>query len=210
MSSSPVYVFGEQRRAVAQALKIATAKDNDRPVLRAVNVDHGVALVTNSYVAVNIPALADIPHGAWSADALEVAVKGAGKDGVRIVQVDADTLRVDRFAPGTYGEAAVKDLCEEQVPPTLLVGTFFVGRIDLAPNILTLWSQAVEEVSGPGYRPEVASFDPDLLSTVLGARPNAFERHRRTPIRVMTRDMKPAVVLTDDEPYAIVMPMRAV
>lgn len=208
MNSSPVYVFAEQRRAVAQALKIATAKDNERPALRAVNVDHGVALVTNSYVAVNIPSLVDLPHGAWSADALEIAVKGAGKDGVRIVQVDADTLRVDRFAPGTYGEAAVRDLCGVEVPQQMLVGTFFVGRVDLAPNILTLWSQAVEEVSGPEYRPEVAAFSPDLLSTVFAARPNAFERHRQAAVKVMTRDLKPAVVLTDDEPYAIVMPMR--
>ena len=210
MYSSPVYVFTEQRRAVAQALKIATSKDNDRPALRAVNVDHGVALVTNSYVAVNIPALVELPHGAWSADALEVAVKGAGKDGVRIVQVDPDTLRVDRFAPGTYGEAAVKSLCEEAVPSSLLVGTFYVGRIEHAPNLMTMWSTAVEEVSGPDYRPEVVSFNPDLLSTVFAARPNAFARHRQTAVRVLTRDLKPAVVLTDDEPYAIVMPMRGV
>lgn len=208
MDSSPVYVFSEQRRAVAQALKIATAKDNDRPVLRSVNVDHGVALVTNTYVAVNIPALAGLPHGAWSADALEIAVKGAGKDGVRFVQVDADTLRVDRFAQGTYGETGIKDLCEEQVPQQILVGTFFVGRIDHAPNVGTLWATAVEEIEAPGYRPEVASFNPELLSTVLAARPNAFQRHRQTAIRVMTRDLKPAVVLTDDQPYAIIMPMR--
>ena len=208
MNGNPVYVFSEQRRAVAQALKIATAKDNDRPALRAVNVDHGVALVTNSYVAVNIPALSELPHGAWSADALEIAVKGAGKDGVRIVQVDVDTLRVDRFAPGTYGEAAVRNLCEEQVPSSLLVGTFFVGRIEHAPNLMTMWSTAVEDVSGPDYRPEVAAFSPDLLSTVFAARPNAFSRYRQTSVKVMTRDLKPAVVLTDDEPYAIVMPMR--
>lgn len=208
MDSSPVYVFSEQRRAVAQALKIATAKDNDRPVLRAVNVDHGVALVTNTYVAVNIPSLAGLPHGAWSADALEIAVKGAGKDGVRLVQVDADTLRVDRFAQGTYGETGIKDLCEEQVPQQILVGTFFVGRIDNAPNVWTLWSTAVEEIEASDYRPEVASFSPELLSTVLAARPNAFQRHRKSAVRVMTRDLKPAVVLTDDLPYAIIMPMR--
>lgn len=208
MDSIPVYVFAEQRRAVAQALKIATAKDNDRPVLRAVNVDHGVALVTNTYVAVNIPSLVGLPHGAWSADALEIAVKGAGKDGVRLVQVDADTLRVDRFAQGTYSEQAIKDLSEEQVPQQILVGTFFVGRIDNAPNVWTLWSTAVEEIEASDYRPEVASFSPELLSTVLAARPNAFQRHRKSAVRVMTRDLKPAVVLTDDLPYAIIMPMR--
>lgn len=208
MNSIPVYVFAEQRRAVAQALKIATAKDNDRPVLRAVNVDHGVALVTNTYVAVNIPSLVGLPHGAWSADALEIAVKGAGKDGVRLVQVDADTLRVDRFAQGTYSEQAIKDLSEEQVPQQILVGTFFVGRIDNAPNVWTLWSTAVEEIEASDYRPEVASFSPELLSTVLAARPNAFQRHRKSAVRVMTRDLKPAVVLTDDLPYAIIMPMR--
>lgn len=208
MDSIPVYVFAEQRRAVAQALKIATAKDNDRPVLRAVNVDHGVALVTNTYVAVNIPSLVGLPHGAWSADALEIAVKGAGKDGVRLVQVDADTLRVDRFAQGTYSEQAIKDLSEEQVPQQILVGTFFVGRIDNAPNVWTLWSTAVEEIEASDYRPEVASFSPELLSTVLAARPNAFQRHRKSAVRVMTRDLKPAVVMTDDLPYAIIMPMR--
>lgn len=208
MDSIPVYVFAEQRRAVAQALKIATAKDNDRPALRAVNVDHGVALVTNTYVAVNIPSLVGLPHGAWSADALEIAVKGAGKDGVRLVQVDADTLRVDRFAQGTYSEQAIKDLSEEQVPQQILVGTFFVGRIDNAPNVWTLWSTAVEEIEASDYRPEVASFSPELLSTVLAARPNAFQRHRKSAVRVMTRDLKPAVVMTDDLPYAIIMPMR--
>lgn len=208
MDSIPVYVFAEQRRAVAQALKIATAKDNDRPALRAVNVDHGVALVTNTYVAVNIPSLVGLPHGAWSADALEIAVKGAGKDGVRLVQVDADTLRVDRFAQGTYSEHAIKDLSEEQVPQQILVGTFFVGRIDNAPNVWTLWSTAVEEIEASDYRPEVASFSPELLSTVLAARPNAFQRHRKSAVRVMTRDLKPAVVMTDDLPYAIIMPMR--
>jgi hypothetical protein len=161
-------------------------------------------------VAVNIPALAGLPHGAWSADALEVAVKGAGKDGVRIVQVDVDTLRVDRFAQGTYGETGIKDLCEVEVPQKLLVGTFFVGRIEHAPNVGTLWSAAVEEIEAPGYRPEVSAFNPDLLATVLAARPNAFQRHRQTAIKVMSRDLKPAVVMTDDRPYAIIMPMRVV
>jgi len=204
-----VYVFAEQRRAVAQALKIATNKDNDRPPLRAVNVDHGMAFVSDTYVAVNIPVLAGLPHGGWSADALETAVKGAGKDGVRIVQVDADTLRVDRFAPGTYGERALKDICVEAVPPSLLVGTFFVGRVENVPNLSTIWSEATETVSAPGFRPDVASFSPDLLSTVFGARPDAFQKFGKSAVQVMSRDLKPAVVLSNGVPYAIVMPMRS-
>jgi hypothetical protein len=205
-----VYVFAEQRRAVAQALKIATAKDNDRPSLRAVNVDHGLAFVSDTYVAVNIPALVTLPHGGWSADALETAIKGAGKDGVRIVQVDADTLRVDRFAPGPNGEKAIKDICVEAVPPSLLVGTVFVGRVENVPNLMTIWSEATGTISEPGFRPDVASFSPDLLSTVFAARPDAFQKFGKSAVQVMSRELKPAVVLSNGVPYAIVMPMRGV
>jgi len=205
----PVYLFSEQRRGAVQALKIATAKKNERAALRSVIVDHGYAFVCDMHVAVSMPSLAGLPHGGWSADALELAFKGAGKDGVRISQVDQDTLRVDRFAPKIYGEQAVRDLCEEEVPAQILVGTFFVGRVDGVPDVSSMYDKALEAALSTDYEPEVASFNPDLLSSVFAARPNAFDRVTLGSIKLMPRGMSPAVVAAGDVPYAIVMPMRS-
>ena len=206
-----VMLTAETRKAVADALRIATGS-GDRAALRTVIVGGGFALVTDTYVAVNVPALAGLPAGAWSADALAVAVKGAGTDAVRIAAADADTLRVDRITGAAgIGRATLATLERDYaggVPPLLLAGTYYVGRVDGAPNVASVYSEAVAAVEAPDYVPELAAFGPERLASVLGARPSGRERGQGRPVRIMPRGLRAAVVTDGGKPFAVIMPMR--
>jgi len=208
-TSGAVIIGPEDRRAVADALRIATAKGNDRAALRSVIVRDGRAIVTDTYVAVNVPALAGIPAGAWSADALAGAVKGAGPDYVRVGAADPATLRVERFAPGRHmTPAAVAANVSGDIPPAWMIATYYVAAVDGAPDVSRIWSEAVAAVTDPGYVPELVGLSPALLATVLAARPSAHVKGSPTPVRILPRGMRAAVISEGDTPYALVMPMR--
>lgn len=205
-----VHMAAEDRRAVADALRIATRSD-DRPALRSVIVADGRAIVTDTYVAVNVPALAGLPSGAWSADALAVAVKGAGTDALRIAPADADTLRIDRI-DGAYVRGRSADRLRQDygggVPPAHLAGTFYAGRVDGAPNVGAIFADAVAAVTADDYVPELAAFGPERLTDVLRARPSGRRRGQAAPVRILPRGNRAAVVMDGGEPFAVVMPMR--
>lgn len=208
--TKPLLLAAEDRRAVADALRIATRSD-DRPALRSVIVGGGYAMVTDTYVAVNVPALAGLPDGAWSADALALAVKGAGTDAVRIGQADADTLRVDRidgaYVRGSSAERLRQDYAGG-VPPAMLAGTYYVARVDGAPNVAGIYAEAVAAVTADTYVPELAGFGPERLADVLGARPSGRRRGQGRPVRILPRGNRAAVVMDGGEPFAVIMPMR--
>jgi hypothetical protein len=209
-TSTAVVLAAEDRRAVADALRIAT-RGKDRPALRSVIVADGLAMVTDTYVAVNVPALAGLPAGAWSADALAVAVKGAGTDGVRIAPVDGDTLRVDRIA-GAYVRnrtgAALRDTYADGVPDGHGAGTYYVASVDGAPNVARIYAEAVTAVTAPDYVPELAAFGPERIADVLAARPSGRRPGQAAPVRILPRGSRAAVVTDGGQPYAVVMPMR--
>lgn len=209
--TTAVVLAAEDRLAVADALRIATAKGNDRPALRAVIVADGRAIVTDTYVAVTIPALAGLPAGAWSADALALAVKGAGTDAVRIAPADADTLRVDRI-DGAYVRhqtgAALRDTFADGVPSSHTAGTYYVASVDGAPNVGRIYAEAVAAVTADDYVPELAAFGPERITDVLRARPSGRRRGQAAPVRIMPRGLRAAVVTDGGDPFAVVMPMR--
>jgi hypothetical protein len=210
-TSTAVVLAAEDRRAVADALRIAT-RGKDRPALRSVIVSDGLAMVTDTYVAVNVPALAGLPAGAWSADALAVAVKGAGTDGVRIAPVDGDTLRVDRIA-GAYARSRSPERIRQDyadgVPDGHRAGTYYVGRVDGAPGTIAgIYADAVAAVMAPDYVPELAGFGPERIADVLAARPSGRRPGQAAPVRILPRGLRAAVVTDGGQPYAVVMPMR--
>ena len=208
--TNAVVLGSEDRRAVADALRIATGS-KDRPALRSVIVADGLAMVTDTYVAVNVPALAGLPAGAWDADALAAATKGAGTDAVRIAPADADTLRVDRIDGGylrARSDAAIRQDYADGVPPAHLASTYYVGRVEGAPNVARIYTEAVAAVTADDYAPELAAFGPERITDVLRARPSGRRKGQPAPVRIMPRGLRAAVVTDGGEPFAVVMPMR--
>ena len=207
--TNAVVLGSEDRRAVADALRIAT-RTKDRPALRSVIVADGLAMVTDTYVAVRVPALGQLPAGAWDADALAAATKGAGSEGVRIAADGPDALRVDRFAITVRGRtsAALAIDYGDGVPVGLVAGTFRVPAVDGAPNVATIYRQAVEAVTADTYVPELVGFAADRITDVLAARPHARERGAGRPVRILPNGYRAAVVTEGGEPFAVVMPMR--
>lgn len=209
--TNAVVIGSEDRRAVADALRIVTRASVDRPALRTVIVGGGLALVTDTYVAVNVPALAGLPDGAWSADALALAAKGAGRDALRIAPADVDTLRVDRIDGAYAGRMSASRLADTYgpgVPPAHAVGTFHVGRVDGAPNVAGIYTDALAAVDAPDYTPELAGFGPERIADVLRARPSGHVAGTPAPLRILPRGLRPAVVTDGGRPFAVVMPMR--
>jgi hypothetical protein len=208
--TNAVFVTAEDRRAVADALRIVTRASVDRPPLRAVIVADGLALVTDTYVAVNLPALAGLPDGAWSADALAVAAKGAGRDALRIARADVDTLRVERIA-GAYvrgGAARMAQDYADGVGAHLLAGTYYVGAVGGAPNVASIYTDALADVDASDYVPELAVFGPERIADVLRARPSGHRAGMAAPVGILPRGMRAAVVTDGGQPYAVLMPMR--
>jgi hypothetical protein len=209
--TNAVIIGSEDRRAVADALRIVTRASVDRPPLRTVIVADGLAIVTDTYVAVNVPALAGLPAGAWSADALALAVKGAGRDALRIAPADVDTLRVDRIDGGytrAMSAARLADTYGPGVPPAHASGTFYVGRVDGAPNVAGIYTEALAAVDAADYVPELAAFGPERITDVLRARPSGHRDGQPAPIGILPRGSRAAVVTDGGKPYAVVMPMR--
>ena len=199
----------EQRRSVAEALRIPTGAD--RPGLRAVMVQDGRALVTDTYVAVNIPSLAGLPEGAWDADALLGAVKGAGSDWVAIGSA-GDALEVVRFNPArAMTEGSVRSSVADGVPDGWRIGTFGVPPVEGAPtSIHQIYRDALAEVEADTYTPDwmLAGFNPDYLARVFKARPGGFRKGAPAPVSILARGSRAAVVTEGSEPFAVVMPMR--
>lgn len=201
----------EERRSVAEALRIPTGAAADRPGLRAVMVQDGRALVTDTYVAVNLPSLATLPEGAWDADALLGAVKGAGSDWVAIGRA-GEALEVVRFNPSrAMTESAVRRDIADGVPSAWQIGTYGVRPVEgAAVTIHQIYADALAEVEEDTYRPDwmIAGFNPDLLARVFKARPGGFRKGSPAPVSILARGLRAAVVTEGDAPYAVVMPMR--
>jgi len=209
--TNAVLIGSEDRRAVADALRIVTRASVDRPSLRSVIVADGLAIVTDTYVAVSVPALAGLPVGAWSADALALAVKGAGRDALRIAGQDADTLRVDRIAAAWAGRMSAARLADTYAGGVIAehtAGTYYVGRVDGAPNVARIYTEAVDAVTAPDYTPELAAFGPERIADVLRARPSGHRDGQPSPVEIRPRGLRAAVVTDGGEPYAALMPMR--
>lgn len=207
-NTSAVILAAEDRRAVADALRIATGS-KDRPALRSVIVGYGLAIVTDTYVAVNVPTLAGLPAGAWDADALAAAVKGAGTDAVRIAADGPDALRVDRITVGSRRTAAALEMdYGDGVPPAVLAGTFRIPSVDGAPYVAGIYSEAVAAVTADTYVPELAAFGPERITDVLRARPSGRRPGQARPVRILPRGTRAAVVTDGGEPFAVIMPMR--
>lgn len=210
--TSAVVLAAEDRRAVADALRIVTRASVDRPVLRSVIVRDGLAMVTDTYVGVTLPTLAGLPEGAWSADALAMAAKGAGRDALRIAPADVDTLRVDRIDGTRVRNMGPERLAQDYaggVPPAWIVGTFYVGRVDDAPpNVAYIYREAVADVEAEDYTPELVGFSPDRIADVLRARPSSHAPGMAAPVRILPRGLRGAVVTDAGKPYAVLMPMR--
>jgi hypothetical protein len=170
----------------------------------------GRAVVTDTYVAVTIPALAQLPDGAWDADAFAVAVKGAGTDMLRIAQI-GDALEVVRFAPTSRAlpPRVVREMVADGVPAAWAVGTFRIGTVEGAPtSIHGILADAFAAAEADDYTPEEAAFSPALLTRVLAARPSAFAGGNPGPVIIRPRGFRAGVVMDGSTPYAAVMPMR--
>lgn len=210
-NTNAVLIGSEDRRAVADALRIVTRASVDRPALRTVIVGGGLAIVTDTYVAVNVPALAGLPDGGWSADALALAVKGAGRDALRIAPTDVDTLRVDRIDGGyvrAMSASRMADTYGDGVPAAHAAGTYYVGRVDGTPNVAKIYTDALAAVAAADYVPELAAFGPERITDVLRARPSGHRDGQPSPVEIRPRGFRAAVVTDGGEPYAVVMPMR--
>lgn len=194
----------EQRQAAAAAMKVA--RDKDRPALNALIVTEGMAIVTDARCAINVATLSGLPEGGWDAVALGAALKGAGKEWARI-SVDGDRLTVERFSPPQFlRDDAVRSL---DLIPSDIVAATYASKVEGYPtSIVGIFREAVEAVEAEGYMPDSVGFDPDLLSTVLDARPSLKVKGPPVPVRVLPRGMKAAVVSEGRKPYAIIMPMR--
>ena len=207
-----VMLGAEDRRAVGDALRIVTRASVDRAALRAVMVGDGLAIVTDTYVAVNVPALAGLPDGAWSADALALAVKGAGRDALRIVLADVDTLRVDRIDGAYAGRMAAARLADTYrggVPAGHAAGTYYAARVGGAPtSVFGIYRDAVAAVTADDYVPELAVFGPERITDVMRARPSGHRDGQPNPVGILPRGMRAAVITDGGEPFAAVMPMR--
>jgi hypothetical protein len=203
-------VQAPDRRAVSEALRIATSRTNQLPGLRSVICADGRAMVTDTYVAVMVPALAGLPDGAWDADAFAVAAKGAGADMLRVSRI-GDSLEVVRFAPTSRALAprVIREMVADGVPDAWTVGTFRIGTVDGAPSsIAGIMADAFEAVEADDYTPEESAFSPTLLSRVLDARPSAFAGGSPSPVVIRPRGLRAGVVMDGETPYAAVMPMR--
>lgn len=202
-----------ERRALADALRIATSSANgDRPGMRAVIVGGGHAVVTDSYVAVTIGALVGLPEGAWDADELAPAAKGAGKDALRLVPV-GDTLRAERVT-GRYSPLLLDELRDpaQDVPAAFAGGVWTVRQTGAtAPNVASIVRDAFAAIGEDEYAPEPAAFDPAKLAAVMRAHPATYQGSP-VPASIRTRGLRAAVVVRHtprgEEPYGVVMPMR--
>lgn len=202
----------EERRSVAEALRVATGAAADRPGLRTVMVADGRALVTDTYVAVNIPSLGTLPEGVWDADALLGAVKGAGSDWVAIGALMGTVLEVVRFnAARALTESAVRREVADGVPDGWRIGTFGVPPVEGAPSTVhQIYGKALAAVEEDTYRPDwlMGGFNPDILTRVFKARPGGFRKGSPAPVTILARGLQPAVVTEGGAPFAVVMPMR--
>lgn len=201
----------EDRRSVAEALRIPTGVGADRPALHAVMVQDGRAMVTDTYAAVTIPTLGTLPDGAWDADALLTAVKGAGSDWVAIERA-GDALEVVRFnASRAMTDGDIRRHLTDGVPDAWRVGAFAVPPVEGAPSsVHQIYADALAEVEADTYRPDwmLAGFNPDILARVFKARPGGFRKGLPTPVSILARGLRAAVVTEGVQPYAVVMPMR--
>jgi hypothetical protein len=200
-----ITITADQRRATTEALKIVRSKRTDgRPILRTLQVKDGHAFVTDSYALVVLPWADGLPDGCYDADDLYAALKGAGREAARIT-VDGDMATVSRFEP-LHGIAA------EDHPDDLgatLRGVYPVATVPGTPvSGYSIFEDAVTATEDDDYAPAVSAFHPDQLAGVLKCSPSYF-RHNACPVTIRARELKPAVIV-NDEPFAILMPMRTV
>lgn len=210
-TTSYVHVTAEERRATAEALKIARSTGDARPILRSLQVKDGRAFVTDSYRAVMLPWFDALPDGCYDADGLYAALKGAGKDRARItvehdLSGDVSGVTVTRFDTGTI-RVDVDELPDDL--GTFARGTFPVASIDgTPPNVTTIWNDAVERIGSDEYVPELAPVNGDFLAAIVKCHPAYFEGGpANRAVTVHPCGLKPAVV-ANGKPYALLMPMR--
>jgi hypothetical protein len=199
MQEVKIELSAEQRKATAEALKIATKADKNRRGLRALQVFDGRAFVTDGYVAVQLPWLGDLPEGVYDADGMYSALKGASSDKAEIEVYPSMDLSVSIFTDfGPRITGAFK-------------GTFVVSRVEDAQpvsSVAKIFDDAVAMVEAPEFQAEPAGFSPDRLAQVMKCAPSYFEKSKQgKPVLISTCGLKPAV-LSDGEPFAIIMPMR--
>lgn len=202
----------EERTATLAALKLATAKSNDREALRSVIVGEGLAMVTDTYLAVNIPALAGLPDGAYCAEALTAAIKGYRRSELAAIMPDADGLAVRRIDASPHAERSIRaEVADGRVPEGLVAATYHVRRLGaevVVPRVAGIYQDAVSAIEDPAYTPEHAELAGHRLAAIIKAAPPVGGDRRTERVGIYPRGLRPAVITSEERPYAVLMPMR--
>lgn len=192
----------EQRRATAEAVKIARSSDHGRPVLRSVLWFDGRAFVTDSYRIVMLPWLDGLlDQGCLDADDLYAGLKGAGGEWAR-VEPDG----VTRFDPGVQRfDVAPDDL------GSWVRGRFPVRMVEgQPPDGPRLFGDAVAAVTAEGFEHSPMFVRADYVLDCVKCRPEFYGGGKgELAVKVVCDGVSPAVLFgLDGVPFAAVMPMR--